>query len=102
MILRTDGEAAWVNKTSFLRAHAGMALMDTHPDYLVEDRIFRAYEHFLERFASDPSAWKALPRDVSAWWRRRAASSLERDGDGWRIVGPASDEARIELLGSPR
>ncbi len=102
VILRTDGEAAWVNKTSFLRAHAGMALMDTHPDYLVEDRIFRAYEHFLERFASDPSAWKALPRDVSAWWRRRAASSLERDGDGWRIVGPASDEARIELLGSPR
>jgi hypothetical protein len=101
VILRADGEATWVSKASLLRSRGGMALINTHPDYLVEDRVFRAYEHFLDRFASDPSAWKALPREVSAWWRRRAACSLERDGDGWRVVGLGSDEARIELLGGP-
>lgn len=69
----------------------------THPDCLVDERIFRAYARFLDHFAGDPSAWKALPREVSSWWRRRAATSLERDEQTWLIVGPAAAEARIEL-----
>jgi hypothetical protein len=40
--------------------------------------------------------WAALPRDVAAWWRRRAASSIERGEDGaWQVVGPTAGEARI-------
>lgn len=99
VILRHEDERAWVRKTCFLRDHSGMALLDTHPDYLVEDRILQAYARFLEQFAHDPTAWKALPRDVSSWWRRRAASSLQYGDEGWEIVGPAADEARIEMRG---
>ncbi len=99
VILRGDGEAAWSTKARFLRSRGGMAVLDTHPDYLLDRRILTAYGRFLDQFASDPTAWKALPREVSAWWRRRAASSLERDGRSWRVIGPASDEARIEFLG---
>lgn len=99
VILRHTDEKAWVEKATFLRAHGGMALLDTHPDYLVDERILSAYARFLDRFASDATAWKALPREVSAWWRRRAASDLERDGESWRIVGPAADQGRVELAG---
>jgi hypothetical protein len=99
VILRRDGEQAWSEKAHALRARGGMALIDTHPDYLRDGRILAAYGGFLDRFASDASCWKALPREVSAWWRRRAASSLEWHEEGWRVAGPASDEARVELLG---
>jgi hypothetical protein len=95
VILDHPDETVWVAKTEFLRAHGGMALIDTHPDYLVDARIFGAYARFLHRFADDPAAWHALPREVSAWWRRRAASRLEYDGSSWQIVGPAASEGRV-------
>ena len=48
MILGHQDETAWVDKAEFLRARGGMALIDTHPDYLIDDRIFTAYARFLE------------------------------------------------------
>lgn len=95
VILDHPDETVWLAKADFLRAHGGMAMINTHPDYLIDEGIFRAYARFLDRFADDPAAWHALPREVSAWWRRRAASRLERDGSGWRIVGPAAHEGRV-------
>jgi hypothetical protein len=97
VILNQRDETAWVNKTEFLRERGGLALIDTHPDYLIDETVLTAYGNFLARYAADDTAWKALPREVSAWWRRRAASSLERDGSGWRVVGPAADEGRVRL-----
>lgn len=95
VILRQKDETAWVKKAQFLRERGGMALMDTHPDYLIDERIFSAYERFLGQFATDETAWRALPREVSSWWRSRAASRLEHGGEAWRIVGPAAGEGRI-------
>jgi hypothetical protein len=75
-----------------------MAMIDTHPDYLIDERIMGAYRRLLERYAGDPTAWKALPRDVSAWWRMRAASKIERAGEDWIVTGPAAGGARVELV----
>lgn len=101
VILRRSDEALWSEKARYLRRRGGMAVMLTHPDYMLEESRLAAYRRFLGEFAADESAWKALPREVSAWWRRRAASSLElRDGE-WHVVGPAAGEARIELAGEP-
>ena len=97
VILRHRDEQPWVEKAEFLRSRGGMALLVTHPDYLTDDVIFQAYRRFLERFAKDASAWKALPREVSDWWRRRASSSLERAGSEWRGVGPGERDARVEF-----
>jgi hypothetical protein len=76
-----------------------MALIDTHPDYLLDQRICDAYDRFLGRFAGDPDVWLALPREVTAWWRRRAASHLELRGSDWHIVGPAATDGRVQFVG---
>jgi hypothetical protein len=96
VILRRD-ETLWTEKAEAVRDRGGMALLITHPDYMLEQPLLQAYERFLERYESDDTCWRALPRDVSAWWRRRADSSVMRDGAGWRIDGPAAAEARVQL-----
>jgi hypothetical protein len=96
VILQRD-EGAWIEKADELRTRGGMALLITHPDYMIESERLEAYTRFLDRYADDESAWRALPCEVSAWWRRRAASSIERDGDGWRVSGPAAGEATVSL-----
>jgi hypothetical protein len=98
VILRHSDESAWIEKAEFLRSRGGMAMIDTHPDYLIDERIMGAYRRLLERYAGDPTAWKALPRDVSAWWRMRAASKIERAGEDWIVTGPAAGGARVELV----
>jgi len=98
VILGHDDESAWIEKAERLRERGGLALIDTHPDYLVHEPIERAYRRLLERYAGDHSAWMALPREVSAWWRRRAESWIERSGEGWVVAGAAAGEARVELV----
>jgi hypothetical protein len=94
-ILRVEDEQPWLSKTTFLRDRGGMALLITHPDYMVEQRYRDAYARLLDQFAGDETMWRALPREVSAWWRRRAASQVIRDGSGWAVSGPASEDAEI-------
>jgi hypothetical protein len=94
VILRR-GESVWTDKARFLRDQGGMALLITHPDYMIDPERLDVYDRFLAAFAADETMWRALPRDVAAWWRRRAASSVERDGDGWRIAGPAAETGLI-------
>jgi len=97
VILRRD-ESLWLEKAEHLRRHGGLALLITHPDYMLADGPLRAYERLLDAYRDDASAWKALPRDVSAWWRRRAETSLVRTGSVWRALGPGADEASIVFV----
>lgn len=96
VILRKVGASTWIDKAHHLRERGGMALMLTHPDYMTDRAVVEAYTRFMDEFRGDASAWRALPREVASWWRRRAASHLEPFGDGWRVVGPAEGEAVIE------
>lgn len=90
----------WLEKVRFLKAHNGMALVLTHPDYARNERLVDAYRTLLDEFADDDTAWKALPRDVSAWWRMRAASELVRENGSWKIVGPASGRGAVAFSGA--
>lgn len=98
VILRRIDEKPWIDKAEFLRGRNGLVLLDTHPDYLLDQRILQSYRKLLERYASDQSAWRALPADVSCWWRRRAESRLERLDGKWEVTGPAAGEASVELV----
>jgi hypothetical protein len=98
VILRQTDEAIWVRKAQHLKQAGGMALVLTHPDYMLEDRLLQAYARFLQRVRADATVWHALPREVSAWWRRRAASRLEWVGDRWTIKGPAATEGSVQFV----
>ncbi len=99
VILRR-GAQLWHDKVDLLRSRGGMAMLLTHPDYMGDDDRLDAYASFLERHAADDLAWRVLPSEVSAWWRRRRASSIESSGtDELRVAGPAAGEARIVFLG---
>jgi hypothetical protein len=94
VILRRD-ESLWRAKAELLRGRGGMALAITHPDYMrVGDRL-DAYRRLLDHFGDDGTVWRALPHEVSAWWRRRAATSLVSVNGRWQSVGPAADEVAI-------
>jgi hypothetical protein len=94
VILRRD-ESLWRAKAELLRGRGGMALAITHPDYMLVGGRLDAYRRLLDHFADDGTAWKALPRQVSAWWRRRAATSLVFADGCWQSVGPGADEVVI-------
>ena len=96
-ILRRD-ERGWIEKARHLRDRGGMALLLTHPDYMLTRSARGAYARFLDAFAEDGTVWRALPREVSEWWRRRAASSLGQGDGGWVVTGPASTDGRVVAL----
>lgn len=91
-----DGDL-WLRKARHIRDRGGMVLVLTHPDYAHDQRLADGYQKLLEAFAGDETVWQALPREVAAWWRTRAASALRASGDGWDIDGPASDAGRIRF-----
>ncbi len=90
----------WTQKAAFIRARGGLAMLLTHPDYMLTESRRAGYRTFLATVGDE--AWRALPRDVSRWWRRRAETRIVADGrGGWKAVGPAADDARI-VLGAAR
>jgi hypothetical protein len=67
----------WIEKVEFIRRSFGMALINTHPDYLKSEHTGRVYCQFLEKMAAMKNYWHALPRDVARWWRRRYEAPLD-------------------------
>jgi len=99
-ILQHSDADLWVRKAEHLRERHGMVLVLTHPDYAHDPRLADGYKTLLDAFEGDETVWHALPRDVAAWWRQRAASTIRRNGDGWRIEGPASANGRVRFATS--
>jgi len=96
-ILEHEDAGAWMKKMDHIRSSGGMALVLTHPDYANDQQMVDGYRTLLGAASDDPTVWRALPREVSAWWRRRADSNLELLGDTWMIRGPAAQEGSIRF-----
>ncbi len=106
----------WRRKLEYIVRHCGMALVLTHPDYLVMRDNLELYREFLTGVRDAGGYWHALPREVTAWWRQRQQHVLgERDtetnsGNGaatpYRIVPAnievADDEMVITVTSAPR
>lgn len=99
-ILQHANADLWLRKAGHIRDRGGMVLVLTHPDYAHDQRIANGYRTLLGTFADDGTAWRALPREVAAWWRGRAASTIRGNGDGWSIDGPASGTGRVCFAGA--
>jgi hypothetical protein len=101
-ILQHRDGGMWLRKARHIRARGGMVLVLTHPDYAPDQRLADGYRALLDAFADDGTAWRALPREVAAWWRDRAASTIRASGDGWSIDGPAAAAGRIRFAVTTR
>jgi hypothetical protein len=100
-ILQHPDEKVWIDKAATVRARRGMVLVLTHPDYATDPRVAEGYRRLLKTVHGDTSAWRALPREVSAWWRERARSGVERVDDKWRVTGPAAGSGRVAFAQPP-
>jgi hypothetical protein len=73
-LIETLGETSpriWVDKLAYVARHQGMALINTHPDYLCREGRLALYEEFLDDLVRRAGYWHALPRDVASWTARR-------------------------------
>ncbi|HML20712.1 MAG TPA: hypothetical protein PKD09_03620 [Aggregatilinea sp.] len=84
----------WLEKLAFVERSGGMALLNTHPDYLLDDKVWNLFDQFLGTMEQRSDYWHALPRDVAQWWRARA------EGSDTRIVKCAAvlENGTIELV----
>ena len=101
VILQRPDEQLWLEKTELLKSKSGLALLITHPDYMVDADRLSAYERFLGRYAVASDVWRALPHEITSWWRRRHRTGLERThGGGWRPTGEAAAEVAVAMAPS--
>ncbi|MGO9055776.1 MAG: hypothetical protein ACLQU2_00070 [Candidatus Binataceae bacterium] len=89
-LLRRDPLPIWIEKMNWIAAQGGMILALTHPDYVGEGGGLKTYTELLKRLADLESAWRALPAQVNAWWRRRAGLQLHLCAGRPYVVGSDS------------
>jgi peptidoglycan/xylan/chitin deacetylase (PgdA/CDA1 family) len=71
-ILGETSPRIWLEKVDFIERYHGMALVNTHPDYLKSKLTWGVYYEFLNEMKERDSYWHALPGEVARWWRTRS------------------------------
>jgi len=71
MVLGEKTPRIWLEKVSFIEKYHGMALLNSHPDYLNQPDIWNIYVRFLEEMKERRNYWHVLPQEVARWWRFR-------------------------------
>jgi hypothetical protein len=80
VILKARDIAIWKEKLDWIAAKGGMALLNSHPDYMnfenkkygLEEYDSSMYMAFLQYAKSEYGGqyWHALPREIAQFWRR--------------------------------
>jgi len=108
LLLREDSPEIWCRKLDWIAEHSGMALVDSHPDYMASNGSgqkgaeypIELYREFLEYIRSKYSAkyWSALPKQVAAHVLQSSSMSQSHArvgpagphpgfGNRWRLRG---------------
>jgi len=90
-----DG-SIWVNKMKVIKKLKGMVLLNTHPDYLINNNLI-IYKEFLQKMKNESDCWHALAKEVADWWGERAKRSLKKIDEQWKIF-PTLEGASIGTL----
>jgi len=77
-LLREPDIGIWREKAEWIARHGGLVNVLVHPDYATTSDRLRHYDELLGFLGALDRGWHSLPREVAAWWRRRA--DLERVG----------------------
>ena len=97
-LLRQSTVDLWLRQLELIVDSAGLAQCVSHPDpgYLGDRDKESLYVEFLDAVAERRDLWKALPREVAAWWRERDAARGEPDPAEVGIAG-IDDSGRVTL-----
>jgi hypothetical protein len=76
----------WLEKIEFIEKYHGMALVNSHPDYLAKKINWDVYREFLNTLKNRKGFWHALPREIARWWRNRAINRSLQAGDDINIA----------------
>jgi hypothetical protein len=91
ILLQEPSIEIWKQKLDWIAKHGGMALLNTHPDYMLMNGTgprgweypVGLYAQFLEYVSSKYAGeyWQVLPGELAAYWKKSAVSeaSLEKD-----------------------
>ena len=88
LLFRESTIDTWTRKLDWVAQHGGLALVNTHPDYMTLNGTRRRmeygahlYQDFLEYVAKRyrQESWFALPRDVAAYVHRMKLRTLQKD-----------------------
>jgi hypothetical protein len=92
-LFRQRSPDLWLEQAARIEGEYGLVQCVSHPDrgYLAEPENRSIYAAFLEGLAERDGLWRALPRQIAAWWRRRAAD----DGAEVRHGTVALDEGTV-------
>jgi peptidoglycan/xylan/chitin deacetylase (PgdA/CDA1 family) len=73
----------WLEQSELIEREHGLIQCVSHPDpgYLGDADKRAVYREFLAGLAERSGVWHALPREVAAWWRRRAAADPDVEGE---------------------
>ncbi len=88
-LLREPTIRLWREKADWLIANHGLINVIVHPDYVRSPERLELYEQllaFLREQIDALGGWHALPRDVAAWWKARARTSVSEDEGGAEIA----------------
>jgi hypothetical protein len=97
-ILNDHSIDLWKRQLHLIGQRNGLMSFISHPDYLINERNRRVYEtllDYLQPMIVRENIWAALPGNVDRWWRARNQMKVVPSGDGWEIVGPEKERARL-------
>ena len=97
-ILNDYSTTIWKRQMAMILERHGLMSFIVHPDYIVDMRARAVFEALLDHLAEvreREDVWVALPRQINAWWRRRAAMRVVRHGACWRVEGAGAEHARL-------
>jgi hypothetical protein len=70
-VLQETTPRLWLDKVDVIEKYHGMALLNSHPDYMMDGGGLAIYRDFLYEMKERGGFWHALPRDIARWWRAR-------------------------------
>ena len=96
-ILGKTSPRLWLEKVDFIEKYHGMALVNTHPDYLKNKAVWDVYTEFLRALKNRENYWHTLPGEVAKWWRSRDISSAEINPAGLHFSKVQFDNEQIKI-----
>lgn len=81
-LLRERSVETWLRQVDAIEARFGLVHCLSHPDpgYLGDADKRAFYVEFLDAVGERHLVWRALPRDIAAWWRRRETAADTEPG----------------------